>query len=158
MTTGAMNGNSMGYYNFLIYSDLVITIIFTFEMIVKIIALGFAFHKGSYLRNSWNLLDFIIVIISLVAIATGPLVVGMCLKATGGGSALKSLRSLRALRALRPLRVIKRAPGLRLVVNSLFMALPAISQVGMVTLLFMMILAILGQQFFMGQVAGCPVS
>ena len=48
MTTGAMNGNSMGYYNFLIYSDLVITIIFTFEMIVKITALGFAFHKGSY--------------------------------------------------------------------------------------------------------------
>jgi hypothetical protein len=155
MTTGAMNGNSMGYYNFLIYSDLIITIIFTFEMVVKIFALGFALHKGSYLRNSWNVLDFIIVVISLVAIATGPLVTGMCLIDAGGGSALKSLRSLRALRALRPLRVIKRAPGLRLVVNSLFMALPAITQVGMVTLLFMMILAILGQQFFMGQVAAC---
>ncbi|KAI2666225.1 putative voltage-dependent N-type calcium channel subunit alpha-1B [Labeo rohita] len=29
--------------------------IFCFESGIKILALGFAFHKGSYLRNGWNI-------------------------------------------------------------------------------------------------------
>ncbi|KAM7393229.1 hypothetical protein PAMA_008059 [Pampus argenteus] len=29
---------------------------------IKIIALGFAFHKGSYLRNGWNVMDFVVVL------------------------------------------------------------------------------------------------
>ena len=155
VTTGSMDGNSIVYYNVLLYSDLIITIIFTFEMTLKIFALGFAFHGGSYLRNWWNVLDFSIIIVSITSIVTGPFVTGICSMNSVSGAELKSLRSLRALRALRPLRAIKRAPGLRLVVNSLFLAFPAIAQVGLVTLLFMTILAILGQQFFLGQVASC---
>jgi len=147
-------GNSMGYYQFLLWSDLVITIIFTFEMLLKIVAFGFAFHKHSYLRNGWNVLDFNIVLVSLIALATGPLVSGIC-DVEPGPNFLKALRALRAFRALRPLRVIKRDPGLRLVINSLFQAAESIGTVILVTLLFMMILAILGQQFFIGTVALC---
>ncbi|KAM7392085.1 hypothetical protein PAMP_022721 [Pampus punctatissimus] len=36
--------------------------IFCFEAGIKIIALGFAFHKGSYLRNGWNVMDFVVVL------------------------------------------------------------------------------------------------
>ena len=36
--------------------------IFTVEMTVKILADGFLLHKGSYLRNPWNIMDFIVVI------------------------------------------------------------------------------------------------
>lgn len=36
--------------------------IFCFEAAIKIIALGFAFHKGSYLRNGWNVMDFVVVL------------------------------------------------------------------------------------------------
>ena len=147
-------GNSMNYYQFLLYSDLVISFIFTIEMVTKIIALGFAFHEHSYLRNPWNVLDCLIVIISIVATFTGPLVMGIC-GTLGGSGELKALRALRIGRALRPLRVIKRDPGLRLVVNSLFQAAESIGTVMLVTLLFMMILGILGQQFFVGSVAGC---
>jgi len=147
-------GNSLNYYSFLLYCDFVVTIIFTFEMAVKILAYGFAFHKHAYMRNGWNVLDFMIVLVSLIALATGPLVTGIC-GVEAGGSALKALRALRAFRALRPLRVIKRDPGLRLVINSLFQAAESIGTVMLVTLLFMMILAILGQQFFVGAVALC---
>lgn len=35
---------------------------FCFEAGIKIIALGFVFHKGSYLRNGWNVMDFIVVL------------------------------------------------------------------------------------------------
>lgn len=36
--------------------------IFCFESGIKILALGFALHKGSYLRNGWNVMDFVVVL------------------------------------------------------------------------------------------------
>eukprot|EP00095_Tigriopus_kingsejongensis_P003088 maker-scaffold210_size256293-snap-gene-1.24 protein:Tk03088 transcript:maker-scaffold210_size256293-snap-gene-1.24-mRNA-1 annotation:"GI14769" len=39
--------------------------IFTLEMLVKILADGFILHKGSYLRNPWNIMDFIVVVSGL---------------------------------------------------------------------------------------------
>jgi voltage-dependent calcium channel L type alpha-1D len=41
-------------------------VVFTAECVIKVIALGFLFHPGAYLRNAWNILDFIIVVIGLV--------------------------------------------------------------------------------------------
>ena len=50
----------------LVIVDKVLTVIFSLEMIVKIIAFG-VINCGStsYLRSNWNLLDMIIVIISV---------------------------------------------------------------------------------------------
>ena len=46
------------------------TIIFTTEALLKIITLGFVLNgRHSYLRNTWNILDFIIVIFALVSLA-----------------------------------------------------------------------------------------
>ena len=36
--------------------------IFTVETALKILALGFVLHRGSYLRNAWNIMDFIVVV------------------------------------------------------------------------------------------------
>ena len=36
--------------------------IFTVEAGLKILALGFVLHRGSYLRNAWNIMDFIVVV------------------------------------------------------------------------------------------------
>jgi hypothetical protein len=35
--------------------------LYSIEMVLKILAMGFIFNQGSYLRDSWNILDFIIV-------------------------------------------------------------------------------------------------
>jgi len=48
------------------YFDLFLNIFFTLEALTKIISLGFLFDKGSYLRDTWNILDFVIVITSLL--------------------------------------------------------------------------------------------
>ncbi|EPQ17256.1 Voltage-dependent P/Q-type calcium channel subunit alpha-1A [Myotis brandtii] len=45
--------------------------IFCFEAGIKIIALGFAFHKGSYLRNGWNVMDFVVVLTGYGTTLTG---------------------------------------------------------------------------------------
>lgn len=39
-----------------------ITSIFIFEFTVKMIAMGFFFEENSYLSDSWNKLDFVVVI------------------------------------------------------------------------------------------------
>lgn len=36
--------------------------VFCLEAGIKIVALGFALHKGSYLRNGWNVMDFVVVL------------------------------------------------------------------------------------------------
>jgi hypothetical protein len=39
-----------------------LTYLFIFEAVVKIIAMGFIFHKFAYFRQGWNIIDFIIVV------------------------------------------------------------------------------------------------
>ena len=88
--------------------NIVLTVCFSIECFLKIVALGiYSGDEGGYLSSPWNVLDFLIVILSLLSIFVE------------GNNNLKSLRSLRALRGLRPLRVINRAPGLKLIVNTL---------------------------------------
>ena len=48
--------------------DLVFLCIYTTEMVLKIIAMGFFMREFTYLRDGWNLLDFLIVFISLLSI------------------------------------------------------------------------------------------
>ncbi|KAK9863870.1 hypothetical protein WJX84_008306, partial [Apatococcus fuscideae] len=73
-------------------SDIVFTSVFTFEMVVKMVAMGLFLHPGAYFRIPWNLLDFVIVVTSLASLAADVNIV--------------ALRSLRLLRVLRPLRLI----------------------------------------------------
>lgn len=44
-------------------AEYVFLVVFTIEAILKIIAYGFLFHPGAYLRNGWNILDFVIVVV-----------------------------------------------------------------------------------------------
>merc|ERR550514_30665 len=42
------------------------TVIFTMEMVMKVVASGLLFGRKPYLRNPWNVLDGIIVVVSLI--------------------------------------------------------------------------------------------
>lgn len=41
--------------------------IYTLEMVGKIIGLGFIMHEHAYLKDAWNWLDFIVVLMGLVS-------------------------------------------------------------------------------------------
>lgn len=43
--------------------EYVFLIIFTVETFLKIIAYGLVLHPSAYIRNGWNLLDFVIVVV-----------------------------------------------------------------------------------------------
>lgn len=49
--------------------DLILSFTFLFELLIKVIVLGFAFNgDDSYMRNAWNIMDFVIVFFSMVSI------------------------------------------------------------------------------------------
>lgn len=49
--------------------DIIFTSIFVLEFLLKIVSYGFCFNgKKSYLRNTWNLIDFFIVSCSVIYI------------------------------------------------------------------------------------------
>jgi hypothetical protein len=125
--------------------DLVFTIIFTFEMAAKMIVLCCMFGSPyAYWKNSWNLLDGSIVIAAWAS---------RLLKNVIGD--VGYVKGFRVLRALRPLRVIKRVPELKLVVNSLFRAIPTVGNVLMLLIMYWLVFAILGSQLFGGKLYYC---
>jgi len=71
--------------------------LYTVEMLIKIVAMGFFLQKNSYLRDTWNILDFIIVTTAYFPIFF-----------SGGGINLSALRSLRVLRPLRTISSVKK--------------------------------------------------
>ncbi|XP_059588284.1 voltage-dependent P/Q-type calcium channel subunit alpha-1A isoform X2 [Alligator mississippiensis] len=109
--------------------------IFCFEAGIKIIALGFAFHKGSYLRNGWNVMDFVVVLTGILAKV---------------GSEF-DLRTLRAVRVLRPLKLVSGIPSLQVVLKSIMKAMIPLLQIGLLLFFAILIFAIIGLEFYMGK-------
>ncbi|CAH1794430.1 unnamed protein product [Owenia fusiformis] len=133
---------------FLTYSNYIFTVIFTFEMTVKVIAKGFIIGKHAYLKSGWNIMDGFLVIISLVDLLI-QLIAGTSSRIFG------ILRVFRLLRTLRPLRVISRAPGLKLVVQTLLSSLRPIGNIVLICCTFFVIFGILGVQLFKGTFYYC---
>ena len=127
--------------------DTVFLFFFVFEAMLKVIVRGFIAHEGAYLRSAWNVLDFIIVIVGLIAFGIE--------YSDGSSRDLMAVRALRTFRALRPLRMASRAQGMKVVVNALFSAVPGITNVAFVCLLFYVIFGILGLNLFMGKMYYC---
>uniref|UniRef100_A0A803T183 Voltage-dependent N-type calcium channel subunit alpha n=1 Tax=Anolis carolinensis TaxID=28377 RepID=A0A803T183_ANOCA len=109
--------------------------IFCFEAGIKIIALGFVFHKGSYLRNGWNVMDFVVVLTGILATA---------------GTQF-DLRTLRAVRVLRPLKLVSGIPSLQVVLKSIMKAMVPLLQIGLLLFFAIVMFAIIGLEFYMGK-------
>ncbi|XP_053545406.1 voltage-dependent T-type calcium channel subunit alpha-1I [Bombina bombina] len=133
---------------FLSISNYIFTAIFVAEMTLKVVSLGLYFGDQSYLRSSWNILDGFLVFVSLIDIVVS-------VASAGGAKILGVLRVLRLLRTLRPLRVISRAPGLKLVVETLISSLKPIGNIVLICCAFFIIFGILGVQLFKGKFFYC---
>ncbi|KAM4721174.1 voltage-dependent T-type calcium channel subunit alpha-1I [Rhinophrynus dorsalis] len=133
---------------FLSISNYIFTAIFVAEMTLKVVSLGLYFGDQAYLRSSWNILDGFLVFVSLIDIVVS-------VASAGGAKILGVLRVLRLLRTLRPLRVISRAPGLKLVVETLISSLKPIGNIVLICCAFFIIFGILGVQLFKGKFFYC---
>uniref|UniRef100_A0A8C9TSG1 Calcium voltage-gated channel subunit alpha1 E n=1 Tax=Scleropages formosus TaxID=113540 RepID=A0A8C9TSG1_SCLFO len=113
--------------------------IFCFEAGIKIVALGFVFHKGSYLRNGWNVMDFIVVVSGILATASYELNISL------------DLRTLRAVRVLRPLKLVSGIPSLQIVLKSIMKAMVPLLQIGLLLFFAILMFAIIGLEFYSGK-------
>ncbi|XP_074507597.1 voltage-dependent R-type calcium channel subunit alpha-1E-like isoform X2 [Sebastes fasciatus] len=113
--------------------------IFCFEAGIKLLALGFVFHKGSYLRNGWNVMDFIVVLSGIMATAGAHMNIPV------------DLRTLRAVRVLRPLKLVSGIPSLQIVLKSIMKAMIPLLQIGLLLFFAILMFAIIGLEFYSGK-------
>nr|XP_035957425.1 voltage-dependent L-type calcium channel subunit alpha-1C isoform X19 [Halichoerus grypus] len=126
-------------------------IIFTVEAFLKVIAYGLLFHPNAYLRNGWNLLDFIIVVVGLFSAILEQATKADGANALGGKGAGFDVKALRAFRVLRPLRLVSGVPSLQVVLNSIIKAMVPLLHIALLVLFVIIIYAIIGLELFMGK-------
>uniref|UniRef100_A0A673MH40 Voltage-dependent L-type calcium channel subunit alpha n=1 Tax=Sinocyclocheilus rhinocerous TaxID=307959 RepID=A0A673MH40_9TELE len=124
------------------YADYVFTTVFTIEIMLKMTVYGAFLHQGSFCRNAFNLLDLLVVSVSLTSFFLH-------------SSAISVVKILRVLRVLRPLRAINRAKGLKSVIQCVFVAIRTIGNILIVTTLLQFMFACIGVQLFKGQFYRC---
>lgn len=120
--------NYTPYYQSIL--DDIFLVLYSIEMVFKILGLGFVFNKGAYLRDSWNVLDFFIIMVGYVQIVFS--------------GASFNLSGLRSFRVLRPLRSIQRIEGLKIIVTSMLGSLKLLRDTMIVLFFFYLIFAIAG--------------
>uniref|UniRef100_A0A8C9SJ36 Voltage-dependent L-type calcium channel subunit alpha n=1 Tax=Scleropages formosus TaxID=113540 RepID=A0A8C9SJ36_SCLFO len=126
-------------------------IIFTVEAFLKVIAYGLLFHPNAYLRNGWNLLDFIIVVVGLFSAILEQATKWEGATPIGGKAAGFDVKALRAFRVLRPLRLVSGVPSLQVVLNSIIKAMVPLLHIALLVLFVIIIYAIIGLELFMGK-------
>jgi hypothetical protein len=112
--------------------------IYTVEMVFKIIAMGFVMAPCTYLRDLWNVLDFIVVVVSLVTIN---------MDATG-------ISFIRIFRILRPLKTLNALPALAELVQALIALIPKMLDILALFAFSMLVFGTIGLQLFMGALDG----
>ena len=123
----------------------IVSVLFIIECVLKVFVMGFVIGKKTYLRDSFNQLDFVIVVISIVAWVLESL----------EGFDISFVRAFRALRALRPLKLVSKNEGMKLVVNSILNSIPSLINVGLISILFYFVFGVIGLQMLMGKVSQC---
>ena len=116
-------------------TEALFTTVFTLECLVKVIAMGFVLDDTSYLKDGWNVMDFVVVFVSLVSLLPG----------MGG-----NVSALRVIRVLRPLRSLSMFPGMRVLIGTMIRAVPMIANVMLLCVFFFTIFGIFGLQVFRG--------
>ncbi|XP_023037062.1 uncharacterized protein LOC6652900 isoform X1 [Drosophila willistoni] len=133
---------------FLSTANYVFTVVFTVEMFIKVVATGMFYGTDAYFTSGWNIMDGSLVTISIIDLL-------MSLISESSPRIFGILRVFRLLRSLRPLRVINRAPGLKLVVQTLLSSLRPIGNIVLICCTFFIIFGILGVQLFKGTFFYC---
>ena len=110
-------------------TEILFTVVFTLECVVKVIAMGFLLDDSSYLKDGWSVMDFSVVVVKPAEQHPG----------------LRSnVSALRVIRVLRPLRTLSMFPGMRVLIGTMIRSVPMIANVMLLTVFFFIIFGIFG--------------
>ena len=116
--------------------NIVFTTIFTLEAILKLIG-----YRQHYFRIGWNVFDFIVVVVSILSIALNDVLLS-------NNVSPSILRLLRVLRVGRIVRLFRASKGVRKLLLSFIMSLPALFNIACLLFLIIFIYAIIGMNLF----------
>lgn len=111
--------------------------VFFSEMFFKMVGMGLFRPKVGFFRDSWNLLDFVIVIVTGIDILLTSVKI--------------NLSALRTLRVLRPLKTISSIKKLKTLIITIFGSLPFLFDIALLLLFIYIVYAIIGVHLYMGQ-------
>ena len=132
----------MGHFLFLYVSNIVLTIIFTAESVVKIIGLG----PRLFWMEFMNRFDVAVVIVSLAEI-----VVDVISRTTNSGFEIPiPLSVLRAFRSLRLFKLVRSVKSMRKVLATLAQSFDSVIYLGLLLCLMILIFILLGMELFGG--------
>lgn len=118
------------------------TAFYLLEFLIKTVATGVFDGENAYFKETWQVLDFFILVIS-------------CLDTFSSQLNLTSLKVFRVIRSIRPLRFISRNATMRQLVSALFSSISAIANVILVMLVVWFMFAVLGVSVFSGKLYSC---
>jgi hypothetical protein len=130
-------GMSEGMIWFLEFTNIIFTIVFIVEAVLKLIAYG-----KSYFANAWNKFDFFVVASSIMDLLLSAM----------DSSALDSVKALpqlaRVMRVLRVTRLLKFAAGLQAIIQTIMFSIPSLGNVFMLLMLIFFMFAVCGNSLF----------
>lgn len=133
-----------GVWSWITWSDLAFLVLFSIEAIIKILADGFYFTPNAYLRSSWGVIDFIVLIslwINMIAIFAG------------NGYVSRAVRAFKALRALRLLNISNAAK--ETFENIVIIGLRKVFGAAMVSMCLLYPFSVWGLQIFRNRFFSC---
>nr|CAB3265896.1 sodium channel protein 1 brain-like [Phallusia mammillata] len=109
------------------------TAFYSMELVIKVGARGFVLERFTYLRDPWNWLDLIVLIVAYTSLAGTP--------------SVSSLRSFRVLRALKSVSIV---PGLKTIVNALFHSMKPLAEVLLIMGFLLIVVSLIALQAYQG--------
>ena len=122
-------------------SDRYFLFFYTLEAVLKIISFTFFSAEDAYMKDYWNILDFVVVIVGWVS---------FILEGLFKSANLTGLAGLRAFRIMRPLRVLKKVKGLRKLATALIASIGHLGETSAILFFVFLLFAIAGMQLWQG--------
>eukprot|EP00127_Corallochytrium_limacisporum_P003849 Clim_evm63s153 gene=Clim_evmTU63s153 len=126
-------------------NDLIYGPILLVDFVINIIADGVFLTPKGYFRNPWNILNFVVLAITLVSMASIPFL-------NEGTAAYKTFR---VLRAIRPFRLLTLLDGVKQDLKFLARGIYEIGTVALILLAFILLSALYGMLLFGGEMDRC---
>ncbi|PNW76369.1 hypothetical protein CHLRE_11g467528v5 [Chlamydomonas reinhardtii] len=111
--------------------------IFTLELLIRVIALGFIRGKGSYIRDKWNIIDFVVVGLGYLDLS-------------GRGN----YTLIRCVRVLRPLRSINKIQEMKQLVDTMLNSIPLLLDVVILAVFYFVLFGAININIFAGSLKG----
>ncbi|KAI8482636.1 Cation channel sperm-associated protein 1 [Branchiostoma belcheri] len=135
----------VGAGSFFLVLDNLFSGVYMLECAMKLYA-----YRGSYFKEGWNDLDFIIVMFNLVDVIMDLYTGGAPSSATSGTESAEIFRLFRIFRALRALRAIRFLGNLQVIMTTCLQSIQSMGAIFLLMSLFLYMFAVIGRGLYSG--------